>query len=159
MSTFSFPAFSRTPYSKQCSSHLRRRSWRGGHVVRSGGGGVPTQTVSCSLSVCLSVCPVNQSDCTLLHWLPLPFSCLSFVGPPNGLCIYSLLTSLFLSSFSQLSLSLYLDLCLSSHWGRICVECALLLLSGYVLVSAEAFERKLVQGGTLLLIRGAWFPL
>lgn len=153
----SFLYFSRTPYSKQHGSHLRRSSWRRGHVVHSGRGPVPTQTVSNHPPLLLSqsFCPVNQSECTLLHWLPLSFFCLSFVGPPNGLCIHSLLTSLFLSSFSQLSLSLYLDLCPSTHWGRICVECALSLLNGYIPVSVEAFERKLVRGGTLLVIRGA----
>lgn len=81
------------------------------------------------------------------------------MGPLNGLCIHSLLTSLFLSSFSKLALSLYLDLCPGTHWGRICTECALSFLNGYILVSAGSFERKLDRGGTLLAIRGIWFPL
>lgn len=35
----------------------------------------------------------------------------------------------------------------------------LVILNGYILVSVEAFQRKLVQSGTLLVIRGAWFFL
>lgn len=120
---------SRTPHAKQHGSDLWRSSRRSGHVVHCDRGAVPAQTVSIRppLLLSLSVCPVNQS---VLHWLPLSFFRLSFVGPPNGLYIQFLLTSLFLSSFSQLSLSLYLDLCPGAHWGRICVECALSLLNG-----------------------------
>lgn len=106
---------------------------------------------------CLSVLLIRQNVPSYTCFLS--FFCPSFVGPQNGLCIHTFLTSLFLSSFSQLSLFLSLDLCPSTHWGRIYIECALSLLNGYVLVSVGAFERKLVQGGTLLVIRGAWFFL
>lgn len=115
-----------------------------------------THTQFCSPYLSVLSVP-NQSDCTLLHWLPLSFFCLSFVGPLNGLRIHSLLTSLCLSSFSHISLSL--DRCPSTHWGRICTECVLSMLNGYIPVSVGSFESKLVQGGALLAIRGAWFPL
>lgn len=99
---------------------------------------------------CLSVRPCLY--CFLSHSSVFPLW-----GPPNGPCIESVLTSLFFFPFSQLSLSLYLDLCPSTHLGRICLECALSLLNGYFLVSVGAFERKLVRVGALLEIRGAWF--
>ena len=52
------------------------------------------------LSLSFSLCPVNQLAYTLIYRLPLSFFCPSFVGPPNGRCIHSLL----LSSLSYLSL-------------------------------------------------------
>lgn len=121
---------SRTPHAKQHGSDLWRSRRRSGHVVHCDRGAVPAQTVSIRpplcCSPCLSVLLISRS---FTGFLSHSFA-FSFVGPPNGLCIQSLLTSLFLSSFSQLSLSLYLDLCPGAHWGRICVECALSLLNG-----------------------------
>lgn len=96
-----------------------------------------------------SVCPVNQSDFPHLPPPPRPppppvssliLSPFLSRGPPRGLCIHSLLTSLCPSSFCQLSLSLYLDLCpRHSLGGRICHECALSSLNGYILVSVGSF--------------------
>lgn len=96
-----------------------------------------------SVGLTCPVCSANLSQCTVLHCLPVSFSCFSFVGPPNDLCIHSVLTPLFLSSFSQLSPSLYLDLCPGAHQRGICVECVLSLRNGCIQLSVWCLWKEI----------------
>lgn len=123
--------FPRTLHSKQHRGHHCCRDCWSSHVVQRRPGPVPVQTVSinppppsATLScLCLSVCPVNQSDCTLplvpLHQFPLSFSRLSFRGGLRAASAFTLSSPLSVRLPFANFLFLFIWICVpGTHWGE-----------------------------------------